>query len=136
MRRLTRFIGLLTLIACGGDAVAPPAQLVGIWNLSSVDGQALPVNLRAASGLACGVDVMAGVIGFEAGGKFSGTETYGKTVNGQLFCNAVVLISGTYVSNGQTVTLTNTAGGGRSTLTLSGQELVKVSEARRYVYHK
>lgn len=122
------------LAACGESTA--PVSVVGAWNLETIDGTALPVTLLHASGVACGVAVTGGRFVFESGGKFSGSETYGQTVNGVLYCSAQSVLNGTYTSDGGTVTTTNTAGGGKGHLTLSGSALTKTFEGHSFVYRK
>ena len=48
MRQMTMAgLGLATLLACGGDDPTGPASMVGVYGLTTVNGQAVPVTVSA-----------------------------------------------------------------------------------------
>ena len=136
LRSLAAGAAILVMAACGGDDNAPPETdpVVGSWELASMDGITLPVQLTFQNGVVFVVNTGSALAA--DGSAF--TATYNGTVNGT---PAALQINGTWARNGSTYLIAGTgtlngvaAGTTSATATLSGNTLlVDGSPVERWV---
>lgn len=133
MKTLRIALATVLLAACGKDALGP-TNIVGTWNLVSVDSKALPVTLFASTATSCGIDVQSGQFDLKDGGTYTGQEFYGTLVNGTIFCSASYGESGTYTVSGGVITLHD--GVFIHTLNIGQNALSRTANGHQFTYRK
>ena len=102
-------------IACGGSDTTTPAlpSAVGTWNLSTINGTALPFTVDQTGSSRS--EVIGGSLSIVAGGSFTFSVTGREIVNGVVSTGSSSA-AGTFTTNGTAITLRSTSNG----VTLSG----------------
>jgi hypothetical protein len=113
---------LLPLAACGDGPTAVPVDVVGTWELRTINGMPLPVIL-ASSGEDT-AEVLDGSIILQADGRFEDSVTLRFTIDGEVTTD-VDVIEGTYTQQGGALVLTSDEGGSFSATVTDG-ELVQI----------
>ena len=125
---------LLPLAACGDDdGTGPSTNIVGTFNLQTVNGAPLPVTLSQAG--TDRLDLTAGQITFREDRTFTAEITF-REISGGLTTNETDGQIGTYTVSGNTVQLTSTLDGTVATATISGNTLTSNQQGFTLVYRK
>jgi hypothetical protein len=125
MRRAVTFLVLaflLPLAACGDGPTAVPIDVVGTWELRTINDMPLPV-IVATSGEDT-AEVLQGSIILQADGRFEDRVTMRFTIDGEVTTDLDV-IEGTYTQQGGALVLT-AGGGGTFAATVTDGELVQI----------
>jgi hypothetical protein len=89
--------------ACGGDSTQPQIAEAGLYNLTSVNGQSLPVTI---TGTTLGtVVIQSATVGLRPGNPSTFTATITGTAGGSA-STTLVSAAGTYVRSGTSLTFT------------------------------
>ena len=120
------------LSACGSDSTtAPtPTSIAGTWNLSTVNGAALPFVLQASPK----IEILSDQIVILANGTFT-QSTQARLTNGTTITTQTIPDGGTYSLNGTAATFTFTDGGSE-TATVSGNSMTIAETGLSLVYNK
>lgn len=134
MRRIVLAVGIVFGLACGKESVtAPIADVAGTWNLTTVNGSALPFTL-AGSGPDLTVEIVDDQFVAYGDGIWTGTTTYRRTdVVGITTFSEVP--AGTWFQTGANVTLIYT-GGARARATISGDVITFTAPGVVAVYER
>ena len=127
------FALLFALLACG-DSTGPIPSAVKLWQLNTVDGAPLPVNIVPATNGGCGVDIRSASFDVRSNGTYTALTETGTLFLGLLYCNATSEERGTYTVSGDRVTFRSSSGHSHSG-TLESEGLVRSVEGKRYVFH-
>ena len=127
------FALLFALLACG-DSTGPIPSAVKIWQLNTVDGAPLPVNIFPATSGGCGVDIRSSAFDLRANGTYTAHTEIGTLSGGKMYCNATFDEQGTYTVSGERVTFRAFSGASHGA-TLASEGLVRSVEGKRYVFH-
>lgn len=106
-------LGALTMFgttACGDDEPSGPgASVAGAYNLSTINGDAVPATVYEGSelGFYYKVEVLSGLLTLRANGTFDDVTTIRETEGNNPPESSVVEASGTFVREGNTLTLTD-----------------------------
>ena len=123
----------LPLAACGDDdGVGPGADVVGTFNLQTINGAALPAVVLQIG--ADRIEITSGSIALNENRTFSAALTFRETVGG-VVTTETETDSGTYTVSGNTVQLT-AANGTVATATISGNTLTSNQQGFNLVYRK
>jgi hypothetical protein len=118
MRPSVLALGLVFVLGCGSDSpIEPTAKLAGTWNLTTVNGAALPFTLPA-SGPALTVEIVGDRLVAYDDKTWIGTTTYRRIDSGGI-TTVTQVPSGTWVQTGASVTL-NYSGGAIARATIAG----------------
>lgn len=118
MRRSVLALGFAFALACDGDSPSEPgANLAGTWNLTTVNGAALPF-LLGGSGADLTVELVGDQIVAYGDKTWIGTTTYRQTESGTV-STITQVPSGTWSQSGANVTLSY-AGGAVAYATIAG----------------
>jgi Lipocalin-like domain len=136
MRRITA-IALLAMSSavagCGGDSTAPtPASLAGTWNLSTINGSALPFTLQAANPK---IEYLNEQIIASANGTFTQTAN-ARFTNAGVVSTQPITDSGTWVLSGTAISFQFASDGSTGTGTLSGNTFTVAQSGFSFVYTK
>jgi hypothetical protein len=120
------------LSACGSDSTtAPtPTSIAGTWNLTTVNGAALPFVLQASPK----IEILSDQIVILANGSFT-QSTQARLTNGTTITTQTIPDAGTYTLNGTAATFTFTDGGSE-TATVSGNSMTIAETGLSLVYNK
>jgi Lipocalin-like domain len=120
------------LSACGSDSTtAPtPTSIAGTWNLTTVNGAALPFVLQASPK----IEILSDQIVILANGTFT-QSTQARLTNGTTITTQTIPDGGTYSLNGTAATFTFTDGGSE-TATVSGNSMTIAETGLSLVYNK
>ena len=120
------------LSACGSDSTtAPtPTSIAGTWNLTTVNGAALPFVLQASPK----IEILSDQIVILANGSFT-QSTQARLTNGTTITTQTIPDGGTYSLNGTAATFTFTDGGSE-TATVSGNSMTIAETGLSLVYNK
>jgi hypothetical protein len=131
MRRIVALMVLSVLAACGGDSsTSASASVVGTWNLTSVNGAALPFIASAANPK---VEVLSDQYVITSSGTFTETTTL-RVTQGTAVTTQTSPESGTYTTSGTAVNLKYASDGSTETGTFSGNTLTFSSSGFSAVY--
>ena len=109
------WLGVATALACGdSDASGPSVDVVGTWNLITVDGRALPTFVSAGVGVPA-VKIESSQIVIRSDGSFTDTYALGSALGSSF---TVFQESGTWIRDGRQVTLSYSSNGSSGTGTL------------------
>ena len=138
MRRLISLVGIvlsLVVLACGGsDSTSPtPISLAGTWNLSTVNGSALPFTLQASNPK---IELLNDQIIASAGGTFTETFNYRVTGSTGQVTTEPGTDSGTWTVNGTAVSFRFASDGSTGTGTVSGNTFTVAQSGFSSVYIK
>jgi len=133
MRRLMLALGLVSALGCGNDSTEPVANLPGTWNLTTVNGAALPFTL-SGTGPALVVEIVGDQIVAYGDGTWVGTTTYRRTEGGGS-TTVTQIPSGTWRQTGANVTL-NFFGGSIATAIISGNVITFSAPSVVAVYER
>jgi hypothetical protein len=117
------FATLAAAAACGGDSPSAPATAKtpdGSYNLSTVNGKALPVAIFADTNYT--YEVTSGTLVLTTDGKFSVVSTYRQTIPGNI-STFVDSTGGTWLLSGTSVTFTNVDDQSTNTATWANSQL-------------
>jgi len=120
------------LSACGSDSTtAPtPTSIAGTWNLTTVNGAALPFVLQASPK----IEILSDQIVILANGSFT-QSTQARLTNGTTITTQTIPDAGTYTLNGTAATFTFTDGGSE-TATVSGNSMTIAETGLSLMYNK
>ncbi|MEX2582344.1 MAG: hypothetical protein WD766_03675 [Gemmatimonadota bacterium] len=108
------------LVACDGDPAGPDTSHVGVYQLTSVNGMAVPLSFPDDGAI---VTVVEGSLTLGGSGTFSLEIDLEITEDGQT-ADETVNVSGSYTKSGNTLTFDHAdEDGGFATATLSGDVL-------------
>ena len=98
-------LATVLLSACGSDSSTnpTPTSIAGTWNLSTVNGAALPYLLQAASGTNPKVEILSDQIVISASGTFT-QSTVARITQGTTVSTSTLPDNGTYSLNGTAAT--------------------------------
>jgi hypothetical protein len=136
MRRLLSLVVLATaLSACGSDSSTQPTQasVAGTWNLTSVNGVALPWLAQAADPK---VEVLNDQLVLSANGTFTQSQNVRFTDATQVVTTQAFNDAGTYSLNGASATFRFNSDGSSGTGTISGNTLTVGETGFSFVYTK
>jgi hypothetical protein len=134
MRRSVLAFGLVFSLGCGSDSPSEPgANLAGTWNLTTVNGAALPFTLPG-SGPALTVEIMGDQIVAYGDNTWIGTTTYRRT-EGAGITTVTQVPSGTWNQSGGNVIL-NYSGGATARATISGDVITFTAPGVVAVYDR
>ena len=121
------------LSACGSDSTtAPtPTSIAGTWNLTTVNGAALPFVLQAANPK---IEILSDQIVILSNGSFT-QSTQARATSGTTITTQTIPDGGTYTLNGTAATFTFTDGGSE-TATVSGNTMTIAETGLSLVYNK
>lgn len=132
MRRLVLALSAASLLACG-DSSGPISNPVGTWNLSTINGSALPFRLDDQPGYR--LEILRDVFVADADGTFTGATTFRETINGTPSTYDEPN-NGTWSQTGNTVTVTPSDGTASSTATISGDKITLSEQGFVSVYRR
>ena len=125
---------LLPVAACGDDdGSGPSADVVGTFNLQTINGATVPAVVFQAG--ADRLEVVSGSITFNENRTFSAALTLREAVGGVANPPETETDTGTYTVSGNTVQLT-AADGTTATATISGNTLTSNQQGFTLVYRK
>lgn len=135
MRRLLLACSALVLLGCGSDSTAPDANVVGTWNLQTVNNSALPFTLQYDPNSQTRFEIVSDQYVVHDGGTYDEMFTTRETVGTQVTDDPQT-DAGTWSVSGNRVTLTasdgtplsGTVNGDHITANISGFALVYVRQ--------
>lgn len=136
MRGFLLACSALVLLGCGGgDSTGPDVNVVGTWDLQTVNGSALPFTLQFDPNTNTRFELVSDQYVVHAGGSYDEAFTTRQTVGTQVTDDPQT-DAGTWVVSGNKVTLTasdgspltGTASGNHITASVGGFTLVYVKE--------
>lgn len=135
MRRLVMALAAVSLLGCGGgDSTGPGGtNVVGTWNLTTVNSSGLPFTLAEVAG-SYKLEVLADQFTFNANGTWSGTATFRETDNGTV-TTTTEPDNGTWSQAGSNVTKTY-SDGSTATATISGNRITFVEIGITAIYQR
>lgn len=132
-RRLAFALAMITsfVVACGGDSTLPTqASVAGTWNLSTINGSALPFTVQATNPK---IEYLNDQLIVSANGTFTQTANFRVTNNG-VVANQPLVDSGSYTLSGTAATFRFNSDGSTGTGTISGNTLTVAQSGYSYVY--
>jgi hypothetical protein len=135
MRRILLVGIMLTLAACGRDdsMAPPPSTIAGLYQLTMVDGQGLPLTLLDLG--AYQVQLTSGALNMRTDGKYSLEVGY-RILDSGNERNETVRDAGEWNNVDQAITLASTGGGIPRAGTVSGDTITLQSSSRVLVLRK
>ena len=135
MRRFLLACSALVLLGCGSDSTGPGANIVGTWDLQTVNGSPLPYLVDFNQTTNTRTEVVSDQYVVHQGGTYDETFTTRTTVGTQVTDDPVA-DAGTWTVNGNSVTLTasdgsplnGTVNGNHITANIGGFTLVYLKE--------
>jgi hypothetical protein len=115
-------LGAVTLLACGGDYTGPNGNVVGTWELTTVNGAALPFTRVQTASPPYRLEILGDVIVANENGTWTGTTTVRENVNGTITSTSTPG-AGTWSQAGETVTI-NYEDTSSAKATISGDRII------------
>ena len=136
MRRLLLACSALVLLGCGSDSTSPSANVVGTWDLQTVNGSTLPFTLQFDAPSNSRLEVVSDQYVVHEGGTYDETFTTRTTIGTNPPTDSPQTDAGTWTVSGNKVNLfasdgsplTGTVNGDQITANISGFTLVYVRE--------
>jgi hypothetical protein len=137
MRRILALLAVSLVssaVACGGsDSTSPTADLTGTWNLSTINGSALPFAVQASDPK---IEVLNDQIIASSTGTFTETGNARFTSTTGVVTNQAFADSGTWTVSGTAVSFNFNSDGSTGTATLSGNTFIVAGGGLSQVYVK
>ena len=129
-------VATVLLSACGSDSSTnpTPTSIAGTWNLTTVNGAALPYLLQAASGANPKVEIISDQIVISANGTFT-QSTQARITQGTTVSTSTLPDNGTYSLTGTAATFVF-SDGSAGTATVSNNTLTIAESGISLVYIK